>query len=117
MDAMARRGKKSGGKIKNWSRVQSKERITNLDSNQGYDKEIIGYWKHDKKNATVVVRKNKTPGQPAKYKVLVNAGRRSKKIASGSAGRNAGGLTSAPKLTQAQAMKKARRWMRKHPNP
>jgi hypothetical protein len=99
-----------GGKIKNWSRKQSQEKIVNRGSNDGYDREIIGYWKHDQRNERVIVRRTKTPGDPAQYKVLKKK-RRAQKIAHGY-NRD---VANSPKLTRKQAMKKARRYMRKNP--
>jgi len=100
-----------GGKIKNWSRKQSKEKITNRGSNEGFDKEIIGYWKKDDGNDSVTVRRRKTPGQPAYYEVFAGKGRSAKQLAKGY-NRD---VARSPKLTRKQAMKKARKYMRKNP--
>jgi len=109
-------------KIPNYTRMKSKEKITNRGTRDGMDKEIIRYYQHDTiSDIFVVVRREKTPGIPAMYRVM--AGRLQTGADSNSHLRTeeviAKGLNkdraNRNKLTKKEAISEAQDWMRNHP--
>jgi len=99
-------------KIPNYTRMKSKEKITNRGTRDGMDKEIIRYYQHDmNSDLHVVVRRKKTPGNPARYRVMAVTPRGERKIASGLSRERA----NRDKLTKKQAISEAQDWMMNHP--
>ncbi|MFB6144295.1 MAG: hypothetical protein ABEJ98_03195 [Candidatus Nanohaloarchaea archaeon] len=101
------------GKIKNWGRMQSKERQTEFYSNVGYDRKTVRYWKNDNTGTIVSVVGKKDDGVPWRWTVFKEekGGSGDKVLARG----YSRDLAWKNKLTKKEAINEAVEWMRNHP--